>query len=196
MDQSRGFGRLLTGLKALAGKLRPAKPPAMIGDPPSSRQVPLDPGLDAIDFSKRYAQEIDLAESQRMMEMGIPTSRIGMRDTAHGIRYAAFHPHGTEGGNNSPDGGLIVDSGLFNLDLLNADYGKKASSVFERSRLRDRLDAIIAHEYEEHRHGMSHVEALEHAPATELPISDRAREILRAMEKGWRGRREPPRQKE
>ena len=51
-----------------------------------------------------------------------------------------------------------------------------------------RLDAIVAHEYEEHRHGGSHVEALKHAPSTELPITDRAREIVRAMQKGWRGR--------
>jgi hypothetical protein len=51
-----------------------------------------------------------------------------------------------------------------------------------------RLDAIIAHEYEVHRHGGSHLEALEHAPSTELPIIDRAREIARAMQNGWRGR--------
>jgi hypothetical protein len=51
-----------------------------------------------------------------------------------------------------------------------------------------RLDAVIAQEYEEHRHGGSHLEALKHAPSTELPITDRAREIARAMQKGWRGR--------
>jgi hypothetical protein len=71
---------------------------------------------------------------------------------------------------------------------MKADYGKKAGKLFERSRLRDRLDAIIAHEYEEHRHGVSHESALKAAPKTQLPISDRAREIAKAMEKGWRAR--------
>jgi hypothetical protein len=50
------------------------------------------------------------------------------------------------------------------------------------------LGSIIAHEYEEWRHGGSHVAALKHAPVTELAITDRARQIGRAMQKGWRGR--------
>jgi hypothetical protein len=49
-------------------------------------------------------------------------------------------------------------------------------------------ERLIAHEYEEHRHGGDRVEALKHAPSTELPITDRAREIARAMQTGWRGR--------
>ena len=39
---------------------------------------------------------------------------------------------------------------------------------------------IIAHEYEELRHG-SHAQALKVAPKTELPISDEARRLCRAM---------------
>ena len=35
---------------------------------------------------------------------------------------------------------------------------------------------------------MSHEKALKAAPKTQLPISDRAREIAKAMEKGWRAR--------
>jgi len=77
---------------------------------------------------------------------------------------------------------------VFNLDLLNKDYDEKAAMLFERSRLRDQLDSIIAHEYEEHRNGMSHAAALKAAPKTDLPISERAREICRTMEKEWRGR--------
>jgi hypothetical protein len=159
--------------------------PAMIGPPPSARQVPADPALHALDFSRRYADDIDLAVSQRMMDLGIPEDRIGMPDRDAGIRWAAFYPHGTEGGNNSPGGNLIVDSGLFNFDLLKKDYGEEAAKRFADSDVTSRLDSIIAHEYEEHRHGGSHVEALKHAPRTELPITDRAREIGGAMEKGW-----------
>ena len=85
------------------------------------------------------------------------------------------------------DGRLIVDSGVLNLSLLRKDYGREADGLFEKSRLRDRLDAIIAHEYEEHRHGMSHNAALENATGTSLPITERAREICRAMERGWKG---------
>jgi hypothetical protein len=46
---------------------------------------------------------------------------------------------------------------------------------------RDRVDAAIAHEHEEARGGGSHVEALKHAPDTELAISEGGRHILRAM---------------
>jgi hypothetical protein len=70
--------------------------------------------------------------------------------------------------------------------LLKADYDEKAARLFGKSRLRDRMDAIIAHEYEEHRHGMSHVEALKAAPGTALPIRDQARQICREMERGWK----------
>ena len=138
------------------------------------------------DFAERYAQEIDLAVAERMRELGIHDDQIGMPDGIAGIDWAAFHPHGTEGGNNSPDGRLIVDSGVLNLDLLTKDYGREAAALFEKSRLRDRVDAIIAHEYEEHRHGMDHELALKHAPDTALPISERAREICRTMATGWR----------
>jgi hypothetical protein len=48
------------------------------------------------------------------------------------------------------------------------------------------VDCANAHEYEEHRHGMDHEAALKHAPKTALPISERAREIAKAMEDGWR----------
>jgi hypothetical protein len=147
-----------------------------------------DPAAHARDVAARYAHDLDLAVAERMRELGIHDDQIGMPDEDHGIQWAAFHPHGTEGGNNSPDGRLIVDSGLLNLELLRKDYGEEAASLFSRSRLRDRLDSIIAHEYEEHRHGMDHEAALRAAPKTALPITERAREIANAMEKGWRGR--------
>ena len=69
------------------------------------------------------------------------------------------------------DGRLVVDSGLFNLDLLRKDdYGDEAAKRYAASDATSRLDSIIAHEYEEHRHGGSHVEALKHAPKTTLTI--------------------------
>jgi hypothetical protein len=162
--------------------------PAMIGTPPSKRPMWHDPAEHAKDFAKRYAVELDYAVSQRMMELGIPDDQIGMRNIGYGPPRLVFQPYGVEGGNVRENGEIIVDSGLLNDDVLRKDYGKKAARLFERSRLRDRLDAIVAHEYEEHRHRMSHEAALKAAPKTDLPISDRAREIAKAMEKGWRGR--------
>jgi hypothetical protein len=85
--------------------------------------------------------------------------------------------------------GIGIDSGVLNPNLLKAEYTPKPARLFERARLRDRLDAIIAHEYEEHRNEFDHRRALEAAPRTDLAITELAREILRAMEKGWRGRR-------
>jgi hypothetical protein len=47
-------------------------------------------------------------------------------------------------------------------------------------RLKDRIDASIAHEYEELRHGGDHSAALKVAAETPLPISDDARRLNRA----------------
>jgi hypothetical protein len=160
----------------------------MIGTPPSARPMWHDPAAHARDFAERYALDLDLSVAERMRELGIHDDQIGMPDRARGIVWAAFHRHGTVGGSYAPDGRLIADSGVFNLELLKNVYGTEASRLFERSRLRDRLDSIIAHEFEEHRNGMDHVASLKAAPETDLPISERAREICRAMEKGWRNK--------
>ena len=68
------------------------------------------------------------------------------------------------------------------------DCESMAAAVFRDSSLRHRLDAIIAHEYEEHRNGMDHEAAVKVARDTKLPISSRARRILEEMRKGWKGR--------
>jgi hypothetical protein len=122
-----------------------------------------------------------------MRSLGIEDARIGMPDDKRGVQWAAFHPRGTAGGSNSPDGRLVVDSGLLNDDLLERDYDPDTADLYRGSRLRDRLDSIIAHEEAESRLG-DHAEALNAAPSTELRISERAREICRAMERGWKGR--------
>jgi hypothetical protein len=46
--------------------------------------------------------------------------------------------------------------------------------------LKDRIDAIISHEYEELLAGGNHAEAIKNAAKTELPISDEARRLNRA----------------
>jgi hypothetical protein len=151
----------------------------MIGSPPSARQIPADPALHALDFAQRYAEPIDYLVSQRMLELGIDSKHIGSSDLTQGIRHAAFNPFERTGGGNGPGGRLTVDSGIFNSDL-HADLGKEVSSRWAKSRLRDRMDAIIAHEHTEFL-GASHAEAEARAADTELPIRASARRLLRVI---------------
>ncbi len=80
---------------------------------------------------------------------------------------------------------LIVDSGVFNLELMTNHPG--AGQVWARSRLRDRIDAIITHEDAESLTG-DHNLAEAMAPDTALPITEGARHILRTI-RGKRGER-------
>ncbi len=73
---------------------------------------------------------------------------------------------------------LTVDSGVFNLELM--ANGPEAGAVWAKSRLRDRIDAVIAHEDAERLTG-DHNFAEAMAPDTTLPITDGARQILRAI---------------
>ncbi|OJW21147.1 MAG: hypothetical protein BGO49_24340 [Planctomycetales bacterium 71-10] len=157
---------------------------AMIGLPPSQRPRWSDPAEHARDFSERYAEPINIEVESRMMELGVDPAKIGWREV--GEDHKAFHPGIADAGNVSPDGRIVVGAGLFNPDRIAEVYGEKAGRLFEGSRIEDRLDSIVAHEYEEHRHGMSHVEALDRTPSTALPISDRARAIAAAMRDGWK----------
>ncbi len=127
--------------------------PAMIGTPPSARPMWHDPAAHARGFAERYASELDLVVAERMGQWGIPENQIGMPDDDRGLRWAAFHPLGGQGGSNSPDGRLVVESAWFNFDLLKKDYGEEAAKLFASSDAASRLDSIIAHEYEEWRHG-------------------------------------------
>jgi hypothetical protein len=164
----------------------PFRKPAMIGTPPSQRPLWHDPAAHAKDFALRYAEELEQVCSVRMEELGLPSRRIGFNDPDLRGAWRVFFPDPGKGGVVFGDG-IGVDSGILNPDLMKPDYGRKAGRLFEKSRLRDRLGAIIAHEYEESRVG-THAAALKAAPRTALPISERAREICAAMEKGWRGR--------
>ena len=91
--------------------------PAMFSTPPSQRPMWYDAAAHARDFAERYAHDLDRAVAERMTELGIPDVQIGMPDDRRGIPWAAFHPLGKEGGYNSPDGRLVVESGLSNRAL-------------------------------------------------------------------------------
>ncbi len=161
-------------------------PPAMIGLPPSARGLSGRPA-DIAEHAKQLAWEWeDVGEAyvqQRMRELGIPEHQIGAPDYDRGGETHAFLPGESVGGSNGTGGRLFVDSGVLNPQLSAAEIGPAASKLWARSRLRDRIDAVIPHEHLEAR-GSSHDQAVQRAPETELPISDHARRILRAQAEG------------
>jgi hypothetical protein len=159
--------------------------PAMIGTPPSARQVSAVPELHALDFAQRYAEPLDYHAAQTMVDLGIDPDKIGASAPLHGIRHATFHWRERTGGGVTPEGRLTLDSGIFNVDLLTRDYGEDVGEIWQKMRLKPRMEAITAHELAEAESG-SHVEALKAAANTRLPVSDEAKVLLQAMERGWK----------
>ena len=135
---------------------------------------PPDPADHAVDFSLRYERELDQYAALRMEELGIPEKLHGAPDFGGDGKWCAFIARERVGGRITT--GITVNSGVFNPELLTG----KGSRIWKHARLRDRIDAVIAHEYEEDRTG-THEGALRAAPKTELPITEGARRILRAM---------------
>ncbi len=136
---------------------------------------PTDPAAHAEDFAHRYEFPLDAYCAVRMEELGIPDRLHGSPDLEGDGRWKAFIARDRQGGGLLK--GITVNSGCLNFELLK---GKGGSRLFAKARLRDRIDAIIAHEYEEDQLG-THELALRHGAKTELPVSDEARRILRAM---------------
>jgi hypothetical protein len=138
---------------------------------------PADPADHAEDFAHRYARDLDAYCAVRMAELGLPERLHGAPDFETDGRWKAFIAHNRTGGGLTT--GITVNSGCLNPDLLK---GKPGWRVFAKARLRDRIDAVIAHEYEEDRLG-THEASIKHGAKTALPVADGARKILRAMGK-------------
>lgn len=148
----------------------------MIGVPPSARGGrPAHPGLHAQQVAREWEDEGESYVRRRNRGFGIPEHMNGQPDYDGDGRWRAFNPHGRQGGENST--GVAVDSGVLNPDLLE---GEKGSRIWSRARLKDRIDAIISHEYEELMAGGDHAAAIKNAAKTELPIREEARRINRA----------------
>jgi hypothetical protein len=157
----------------------------MIGTPPSARPaIPGDPKEHAKQFAREWADVAETYTQKRMSELGILEHQIGASDWERGIARRAFFPNEVHGGGNVPGGRLSIDSGVLNPDLNAEAIGPEAAALWAKSRLRDRIDATISHEYEEAAAGGSHVEAVQRAPDTALPIRDKARCLLRVIAKG------------
>jgi len=182
----RLIGRLTEVLKGITGKLRREKPPAMIGLPPSARGLtgrPADLALHAQEVAHEW-EDVGEAYVQKLMrELGIAEQRIGAPDYTRGGVKRAFLPEDTRGRTNDEWGRLYVDSGILNPELNAAENGLEAARIWAEARLRDRVKAVVAHEDIESR-GVSHGEAVQRAPDTELPIGENARRILRSIAEG------------
>jgi hypothetical protein len=83
-----------------------------------------------------------------MRQLGIPERQIGVRSRERSYRRVAFIPGEGDGGGITPDG-TNVDSGVLSPQLNAEVIGPRASAIWEKARLRDRIDAVIAHEFEE-----------------------------------------------
>jgi hypothetical protein len=140
----------------------PDKPPADIAD-------------HAQDYAIRWGAELEQYVALRNEEIGVRENMNGQPNFEGDGRWRAFNPYGRQGGENTT--GVVVDSGVLNPELLK---GEKGGRLWAKARLRDRIDAIISHEYEELVHGGSHAAAIKAAPKTELRITDMARRINRA----------------
>jgi hypothetical protein len=152
------------------------KSTGMIGVPPSARGGrPAHPGLHANQLAQEWEDVVEGYLRRRMQELGIPDALIGEPTYGGDGRWRAFNPQGRQGGTNTT--GVVVDSGVLNPKLLE---GQKGGRIWPKLRLKDRIDAIIAHEYEELRSGGHHTLALKAAARTELPISAKARRFNRA----------------
>jgi hypothetical protein len=148
---------------------------------------PPDPADHAQDFSYRYAQDLDIVAGQTMMDLGLSNNLMGGRDPERAGEHHSFFPSDREGGTVSRTGQITLDSGMMNPDLM-APYDEATQKLWRRTRIRDRAQAIIAHELAEYEYGGDHELALIAGPETTLPISHAARELLKQMERGWRGR--------
>jgi hypothetical protein len=181
MDVRKLIGRVTAGAKKLVGKLRPKPSPAMIGLPPSARYpaIPADPAEHAVRSALEWADVAESYVQKRMRELGIPEGQIGVRRRELNYRRTAFVPRECDGGGITPDG-INVDSGVLNPELNAEEFGPRVSALWKKSRLRDRIDAVIAHEYEESIAG-THEGAEVRAAVTALPIRENARRILRAI---------------
>jgi hypothetical protein len=133
-------------------------------------------------FTDRYQEALNRVIGNRMRRVGIPEEMIGIK--WWGIEKGAFvryHPpqlggNIRVGSNGKP--GIHVDAAVFDRNAPKVGV----LSSWRSASLRDRIDAVIAHEYTEALapHGVDfHIHAVKNAENTPLTISDRARQILR-----------------
>ena len=188
------MGRMTAAVKGLMGRLRRQRTQALTSKAKSrsplanAEPIPADPAEHAQDFGLRYDEPIERCVPKRMRQLGVPEDQIGMIDPDCDYRLAAFHHWETNGGGVTIQGRINVNSGVFNPDLLEGRASPEAAQLRRKSRVRDRLDAVIAHEHTEGlnvtavgRFDAAHALTEVEVPNTLLPISEGGRNLLRAI---------------
>lgn len=138
---------------------------------------------DVADFAARNWDALNRAVAARMRRVGVPTAMIGMRfwgvDPGAFVRYHLPQFGGNVRRDLDGKPGINVDAAV-----LDADAPKMGLLPEWRSAtLKDRVDAVIAHEFTEVTAPVGqdfHWYAVAHAEHCRLAITDRARAILRA----------------
>jgi hypothetical protein len=137
---------------------------------------------DIADFANRYQDLLSRAIGNRMRRVGVPDEMIGVEwwgvDKGPFVRYQPPQLGGNirAGLNGKP--GINIDPAVFDANA--PKMGNLPS--WKPANLRDRIDAVITHEYTEALapQGVDfHIHAVKTAENTLLKISDRARQILR-----------------
>ncbi len=161
----------------------PAPSPAPVHRLSPPVPVPADPAEHARQFAAEWADRFEVYARRRMREVGVPEHLIGAVDVENRIERRAFFPHQSGGGRNIYRRGINLDSGILNPALLDVFPDPEVRSMWAHARLRDRAEAVIAHEFEEATgvRPVDHPEAVRKAPDTRLGISEEARQILAAI---------------
>ena len=143
---------------------------------------PYELSADIADFADRYQEPLSRAIGNRMLEVGVPEEMIGVEwwgvDQGPFVRYypPQFGGNIRVGTNGKP--GINVDPAVFDANA--PPMGDL--EAWRSANLRDRIDAVIAHEYTEvlaPRGVDFHLYAVKEAENTSLEISEVARGILR-----------------
>jgi len=174
----RNFDRIKAAVKRLTSRGHPA--PRHWPNLAPREPIPPNAADHAEQFALTWYDRLESLTRKRLRELGIPDHQIGAFDDDFDLRLAAFHPKERTGGGISPGARINLNSGVFNPGLLVRHPSPTVSSIWGKASLRDRCDAVIAHEYHEGQ-GVSHAEAERQAAQTELPVTDGARRIRRAM---------------
>ena len=182
-DRARDAARALlrlprSGQSAAEVSARAPAPPRLILH---AEPVPADTAEHARQFAAVWADRFEAYAHRRMREVGVSEPYVGTVDVEHRIDRRAFFPDQSVGGRNIHRRGINLDSGILNPDLIDDRTDPALSLLWRKARLRDRADAVIAHEFEEASGAMAlqHEEATQKAADTELLISDAARLLLR-----------------
>jgi len=162
----RFLDRITIAVRKLMNRAQPTRRHRPNLAPPEP--IPPDAADHAEQFALTWYDRLEAFTQKRLRELGIPGHQIGAFDHDFDLRLAAFHPKERTGGGVSPGGRINHNSGVFNPELLVPHPSPTVSLIWSKERVRDRCDAVIAHEYHEGQ-GMSHSDAERRASQTELP---------------------------